>query len=444
MALLRILLELRAELGVVLSVAHLHHGIRGPEADADKQFVGEMAKAHGLELHAEYRDALSDARTGKISVESAGRRLRHEFFSSLLAASKVDVIATAHTLDDQAETMLMKILRGAGTRGIAGIFPEYKLETGRIVRPLLEVRREQLREYLREIGQTWQEDSSNADVRYTRNRLRARVMPLLREQVNPAVDSVLANAAEIARAEEEYWDDQVKRRLPLLLVPGEPARGGGRKQTAAAAVSLDIAKLKQHSLALQRRLLRGAGEQLGCPLDFEHTQRILDLLNSRNELGAKKRSVEIESSWRARLLFRELRLERSTCQAECRDYQYALNLPGEVRLAELGTVIRARISDDNGLSPSTSYNRAQSITLKSLSGPLSVRNWRAGDRFQARHHNSAKRVKELLYPLHIDVLERQLWPVVAAGERIVWVRGLESPELRIESGQRFCIEESRE
>lgn len=441
--LVRILLELREQLGLVISTAHFHHGIRGADADRDEAFVAELARAHGLEFHVGRGDAKKKSRTERVTLEAAARNLRRAFFGGLLECGKADVVATAHTLDDQAETVLMKALRGAGTRGLAGVFPEQKLSKGRIVRPLLNTRREQIREYLRELNQDWHEDLSNADTRFTRNRVRSQVMPVLRAEMNPSVDIALANAGEIARAEEEYWDSQVARLLPTIIVPGEPARGGGRRQTSGATVALDLNKFNQHPLAVRRRLLRSAAEQLGCGLDFEHVQAILDLIASREAQGARNRTVEIADGWRARLLFREMRLERAT-EAKGVDYECQLAVPGEVHVVELGIRIRARIVEDNGAREDAAYNRADSISVHDLSETLLIRNWRAGDRFRPQRHSSKKRLKELLYPLHLAEEEKRLWPVAVLHDQVVWVRGIDSPELRTPSGQRLCIEESRE
>jgi tRNA(Ile)-lysidine synthase len=437
-ALLRLFLDLRTELGIVLSVAHFHHGLRGADADADAVFVANLAKAHDLELHGGSGNVREHAATKKLSIEAAARELRLRYFEALLRDGKADRIATAHTLDDQAETVLMKALRGAWTRGLAGIYPEQRLEIGAIVRPLLEVRREELRSYLADMNQPWREDLSNSDPAFSRNRVRASVMPVLRAKVNPAMDLALAHVAEIARAEEEYWSDQIKRLLPTVLVRGQPARGGGRRQTSSESIALDLEKLQQQPPAMRRRLLRAAAAQVGCNLDFEHVNSILELASSRREKGWEGKLVQVEKLWRARLLFRELRIEKSE-PAECRsDYEYALPLPGEVQVPELGTRIRARISEGNGMVNNPAYNRAHLIE----SSALRVRNWRHGDRFQPARHATEKRLKELLSPLRLGAEEKQLWPVVVAGDRIVWVRGIDAPHVRTSSGQWLWIEES--
>jgi tRNA(Ile)-lysidine synthase len=282
---------------------------------------------------------------------------------------------------------------------------------------------------------------TNADLAITRNRVRARVLPVLRHELNPAADTSLAHLAEISRAEEEYWTEQTKRLLPLVCKPGEPARGGGRRQTSAGAVAVDLRALEQQPLAIQRRLLRVAAEQLGCSLDFEHVQAILDLVSRRQTRGAQTKTVKIADGWDARLLFRELRIERTASKEVTSDYEYPLPLPGERRIPELGATIRARICEDNASVISAAYNRAHAFQLPSHS-TLRVRNWRAGDHFRPARHTSEKRVKELLYPLHLSTEEKRIWPVVVAGERIVWVRGIEAPALLASNGQQIVIEES--
>lgn len=441
-ALLRVLLQLRDGLGIVISVAHFHHGIRGAEADADEAFVADLAGTHNLEFHVDRGEVPAHARNSNVSLETAARNLRYEFFARVLREQRADCIATAHSLDDQAETVLMKALRGAGSRGLSGIFPEHRLDMGKIVRPLLGVNRGELRDYLRTLNQEWREDATNNDLSLARNRLRDRVLPMLREEVNPSVDQALAHLAEIARGEEQYWNEQISRLLPLLVVPGEPARGGGRRQTASASIAIDIQKLCQHPLAVQRRLLRTAAEKMGRSMEFEQVQEVLQLITQRAERGTQSKVVEIGGGWRVRLLFRELRFEMAKPQAPNSGYALPLLVPGEVRVEAIGTTIRARISEDNGNAKNASYN-PHSVRLPRIT-ELIVRNWKAGDRFRPARHNSEKRVKELLYPLHLSEEEKQLWPVVAAGDRIVWVRSIESPELRTETGKRLSIEESAE
>src|SRR5438270_6558877 len=150
--------------------------------------------------------------------------MRHQWFAGLRRNAVVDKIATAHTEDDQAETVLMRMIRGAGTRGFAGIAPWQK-EKG-LIRPLLCVTRGEIEDYLKRLGQPWREDQSNQDVRHARNRIRHELLPLLQRDYNPSIRQTLADLAEIARAEEEYWDKEVAALASRLVRSGKPSRSG--------------------------------------------------------------------------------------------------------------------------------------------------------------------------------------------------------------------------
>ena len=242
-------------LGLVLRAVHVHHGLRGAEADADEAFVRNLCAGLGVDLRVEYVDTAARQAEAREGVEEAARHLRYAVFWQLLADAWADVVVTAHTLNDQAETVLMKLLRGAWTEGLGGIAPVLRRTgsaggvragEGRIVRPLLGVRREQIVAFLTELGQTWREDSSNQDLALTRNRLRHEVLPMLRT-INPAAEEALARTAAIARDEEAYWGAEIARLLPGMLLPGRPVRGGGRSVSTAVgegALAMELERLK--------------------------------------------------------------------------------------------------------------------------------------------------------------------------------------------------------
>src|SRR5271166_1990 len=240
-ALLQVLLEVRAELGIVLAIAHFNHQLRGNDSQGDEAFVADLARHCGLEFFAGRSDVREHAANNKQSVEAAGRELRYEWLTSLAREQRFDSIATAHTLDDQAETVLLKFLRGAGTRGLAGIYPEMfrgAEKKIRFVRPLLCVTRDEVEAYLSALGQVWREDESNLDHRFARNRVRHGLLPLLEREYNANIRQVLSGAAELARAEEEYWQALVEPELearqrtkpaeiPQGLRQGTPAADDG-------------------------------------------------------------------------------------------------------------------------------------------------------------------------------------------------------------------------
>ncbi len=303
-ALLRRLIELAPEIGLVLSVAHVHHGIRGAEADDDAEFVSALAAKYDLVFHRHQVDTPSAARENRETIEEAARNLRYAWFRELLAQGEADAVATAHTLDDQAETVLHKLLRGAWTEGLAGIHPVISYARGAVLRPFLGTRRSEIEAWLRTIGQPWHEDATNADTAFTRNRLRHELLPTL-ATYNPQIHSQLANLATLARDEDAYWQAELGRILPSLVLPGKPVRGGGRATSThpdEASVAVEIERLPQ-SPAMRRRILRAAAKQLGTVLNFDQTERLIAMLQTG---GARRQQLTAEL--RAERSPRELRL----------------------------------------------------------------------------------------------------------------------------------------
>ena len=291
-ALLRRMIEAAPEIGLVLSVAHVHHGIRGDEADLDADFVRDLAATHGLTFHRHDVNTPSTAQQNRETLEEAARNLRYAWFRELLDQGEADAVATAHTLDDQAETVLHKLLRGAWTEGLGGISPVIQCTPGAILRPLLGARRVEIEAWLRSIGQSWREDASNADVAFTRNRIRHELLPML-STYNPQVYSQLANMATIARDEDAYWQAELARLLPSLLLPGKPVRGGGRATSThpdESSMAFEIDRLPQ-SPAVRRRLLRAAARQLGSALNFDQTEKLMAMLSPR---GARRQQLTAE------------------------------------------------------------------------------------------------------------------------------------------------------
>src|SRR5216683_2380150 len=182
-ALLLLLVELRKQLGIVLSVVHFNHKLRGKDSDGDEKFVSKLAEKYGLVFHAGRADIATKAKSNKANVEDTARRARYQFFARLVEDGRVDKVAVAHTADDQAETVLAHILRGTGLAGLGGIHPT----VGHVVRPLLGVRRTELREFLRARKQTWREDATNRDLTKTRARIRKKLIPLLEKQFQGGV-----------------------------------------------------------------------------------------------------------------------------------------------------------------------------------------------------------------------------------------------------------------
>jgi tRNA(Ile)-lysidine synthase len=502
-ALLRLLLELRHELGIVVSVVHFNHQLRGTESDADEEFVAALAGEHGVEFYRAGADVAEVAAEEHTSVEAAARELRYGFFGSLLGSGEgfdgsstsgaeahhpdelddiagsapipqglnfLNKIATGHTLDDQAETVLMRVIRGTGLRGLGGIYPRIVVENqkndahdvgdghGEILRPLLGVRRCELEHYLTEIDQLWREDATNADFKFTRNRLRKLVLPLLEREFNPVITENLSELAEIARDEEDYWENEVSgwmgtvvqwsqpewiRELPGFA--GPPSLVQIYPSASKAEDSQDHAEVLQrideagHAIAhatvsrawlvtepkaVQRRVIKAIGEHAGIPLEFKHIEQILFFAAESDTAG---RQLSLPLGWKVvrepeSIIFLTPDLRRRELP---HDYEYSLRVPGRVTLAELGVVIEAlRMGPDSDVAE---YNPQQLLDAKLLPENLAVRNWRAGDRYWPARTKAPKKVKELLQHRHIAQPLRKLWPVAVGGDEIVWMRGFPVP-----------------
>ena len=419
-ALLCLLLELRSELGIVLSVAHVNHKLRGEESEEDERFVTKLARRCELELHTRAAPLDSDRDSG---IEAAARKLRYDFFRQLARENRAVKFATAHTLDDQAETVLLRILRGTGIRGLSGIHPRLVLgeeaadeQPGRVfakvVRPLLQFRRGELREFLHQRGQAWREDSSNRDLGFLRNRVRHVLLPVLQENFGPVTVEHLADLAEIARAEEEQWE-RIEHEVSAFGI--DPA---GEK---SPVLPLESGVLSL-PLAASRRRVRAWLESsaAGHGVSFRLIEEILDL--ARGPAGKK---LELPGGHVLRRAQGELRLERAHDQLDPDGYEYSLPVPGQIEIRELGIRIGAVLVDPNDVPEG---GRDNLLDPSRVPKQVSLRNWRPGDRYWPAHTAAAKKVKQLLSDRHATGAEKKLWPVaVAESCGLVWMRGFAVP-----------------
>src|SRR5581483_11229292 len=420
------------ELGVVLSVVHFNHQLRGAESDADESFVAELARHHKLQFHRSRGDVRALAADKHLSIEAAARRMRYECFRELLASRTENRIATAHTLDDQAETVLLRIVRGAGTRGLAGIYPVVNINcsgqhsavsiqpdratSAYIIRPLLGIERKELHRYLTALGQSWREDPSNRDLRHARNRVRHGILPRLERNLNPAVRQALSEVAELARGEEDYWAERVREILPQLWDSTSKSLCLTRSR---ASIAESRGVLREFPLAVQRRIVRAAAESLGIPLEFRHVEEVLEIVASEAE---SPKAAALPDGWSVTREKGVLRFDQSQCKD--RDYEYPLRARSYVDIPELAVRIEVL-----SVSPHSQrgYNPEQLLCSAVLGKKLSIRNWRPGDRFWPAHTKAPKKIKELLAERHITGAEKKNWPVMVCDGEIVWVRGFARP-----------------
>jgi tRNA(Ile)-lysidine synthase len=427
-ALLRLLEDLQNELGVGLCVLHLNHGLRGEASDADAAFVADLAREHRLELISAHEDVAAEAKRNHWNLEDAGRRARNGFFERAVSQGHCTRVAVAHTADDQAETVLARVLRGTGPRGIVGIYPV----RSNIVRPLLDTRRTDLREYLGTKGQDWREDATNRDTTRLRARVRHELLPLLERAFNPAIVERLSSLAAIFRDEEVFWNLIVEDRIGGLT---KEIRGGFSIDVAGLlSPQSPISQNANAARALSRRIIQGLFAKIAgdsASLQFGHVEDVVHLA-SASQSG---RRIELPHGVNVvrnfdRLEFishpiAEERCSEGTFSENLHPYQYALVLTSQgvasIDIPELGLRFCLKAID----WPVRESDTCETGILDAdrLTPPLVLRNWRPGDACRLPGKRQARKLKRLFSDARIRISDRERWPVLTSAGRIAWTRG---------------------
>lgn len=401
-ALLHCLLALSPEYDLRLTVAHLNHGIRGEEADADADFVRRMSFEMGLRCIAKTVEVRRQAELAGRNLEEHARRVRYGFLRDAARRVGAGRIAVGHNLNDQAETALFRFLRGSGIEGLAAMAP---VADGLVIRPLLDCGRGLIVDYLERRGIGHREDASNGDLRYARNRLRHETLPCLRSRYNPRLVPALARQARMVR---EVWD--------YVRTQASEA-SGGILRTSGGEVVLEIPPLARLHPALRKEVVRRAlRECLGSlrGIGSVHIEGILALCAGRGE----SRQAQLPRGARAIRQFDTLTLSGRP-PSETPGYAYPLAVPGECVIRETGVTFRASAcpapSPETPSPPSRAF-----IDPSTLPGPLTVRSRAPGDRYGGEGH---RKVKRMLIDARVPRLERSRLAMVASGDAVVWIPG---------------------
>ncbi len=390
------LLHALHDLSLAAAILHINHHLRADESNADEAFVRDLAHRFNLPIH------VLDAPIATGNIEQEARRARYDFFQTQIANGNCDAIATGHTLDDQAETVLYRFIRGAGTAGLSGILP---VTESHIIRPLIELRRTEIRAWLAERQIPWREDSSNANTDFARNRIRAHHLPELTASLNPALPEALAATANWARAEEDYWNAELQTLAPAHLI------------RTPETVLIDTKPFLELPVAVQRRLLRHAIEIVRGSLraiDFRHVEAIRAMMFTREGSGRiQLPGLDIYRSFdwlRFAPIGYDSRLER--------DFEIELTIPGLTNVPERLLTIETELAR----KPPVYNEGGQNLDWDRCSGTLTLRNWRPGDQYQRRGHSGAEKIKTLFQDFRIPLWERRRWPVIVRGSSILWTR----------------------
>jgi tRNA(Ile)-lysidine synthase len=388
-----LLLALR-DLGYELAVAHLNHGLRGPEGSADEQFVRELAGEIGVRffVHA------VQIREKPGNLEAEGRQARQEFFNSLMGRHGFEKLALAHNREDRVETFLLHLMRGAGFEGLVSMSPV----AGQVVRPLIETSRAEIEAFLTDTGHSWRTDLTNLDISFNRNRLRHEVIPQLASLFNSRLVDTLSRTLTILQDEDRWLRNKAKSYLKSHATEGQ----------------LDVKALNDMPVALLRRViregLRMANGELR-DLTFEHIEAVRTLL----EEGKSGKSLNLPGGTVARREFNKLVF--TGAPSEVAEFSYDLPIPGTIEVAETGQRFSARYVDRALEEPSTSGASSLVFADGSRLGPcVKIRNWKPGDYYRPAGWPAGK-VKKLFQRARIPRSQRSSWPVVASDSGIVWV-----------------------
>jgi tRNA(Ile)-lysidine synthase len=435
-ALLLLLHELSGELGIPLAVLHFNHQLRGAESDADESFVAELAAARGIEFISGREDVAAAARARDWNLEDAARRLRYAFFASVVASGRVTRVAVAHTAADQAETVLARLIRGTGPAGLASIYPI----KGHVVRPLLGVRRAELRELLAVVGQSWREDASNLDLTRLRARLRHQILPILERDLQPAIVEHLSRLAKMAREDESFWTALIAERV-AVLTRTENGRIGIRRTDLLVPAGFLPAAAAGAQRALAQRLVRGIVAALPGParqLTARHVEQVLHLAEKsqsghRTEIpgAVAERSFDwiwFDAAGGARLETESSPRESKSVSSAAGGFARMVHLgkSGEdvaVVVPEIGRRIHLKVIDWSGQARETGL-ADRVIDFELLRSPLMLRSWRPGDSFRLQGRRHPLKLKQFLREGRIAVRDRRSWPVLTSAGELVWARGL--------------------
>lgn len=396
-------------------VAHFNHQLR-PSAAADERFAARVAASLALPFLSAGEDVAARASREHRSLEDAARTARYAFFDAARHHFPADAVALGHTRDDQAETVMLRLTRGAGPRGLAGMHPK----NGPHVRPLLGCRRQELRAWLDDRRLPFVEDETNQDVSIPRNRVRAELMPLLAARFNPGIVDVLADQAELAR-DASAWMDAMAADLETRSVR-RSTRGGD-----AMVREIDVDGLRSAPLALRRALLwRVMSEVAGArPIAFGHVDAALRLFDERGQTRVDVPGQRLERIGGTVVLTgRAAGAEgRQPPDGASNFFRFPLSIPGEVFLPDAGGVVTADPAASATVSSGPGKNVAH-VRRDLCGGNLTVRNRRPGDRFRPVGLDGQKKLQDYFVDRKVARRQRDAVPlVVDEADRIVWVAG---------------------
>jgi tRNA(Ile)-lysidine synthase len=419
--LFRILYELRDTLGMSLIVAHLNHGLRPLEDENETEFVADLAGEFNLPLVQEKVHNLR--RVPGTSLEEEARIIRYNFFEKILSEHDAQKVALGHNMNDQAETVLMNLLRGSGLKGLSGIPP---IRENRYIRPLIRVTTDEIHAYLKDKNMSFILDSSNLEKKYLRNKIRLDLIPLLLSY-QPRFIEHLGELASLCREKNQSIEEEARNCLKKATL-----------HVSQGVMNLSISVLKDLPMSTRFDVIREAIKQIKGTLrriNGEHVKAVDDLINNPKpqvRTNLPEKLVVTKTYERLRFL--------TDAEAEIRDFSYRIEHMGTISIPETNQVLCLERVTKRDFSESSPESHVAFVDLDRIEWPLSVRNFRVGDKFMPLGLKGSKKVKDVFIDKKIPHEERKRILILGDGNNIIWVCGIRIDErYRVRGGTRRIL-----
>lgn len=403
--LLNILFQLRKPLNASLITAHLDHGLRPKEDEKETEFVADLARRLNLALAYGKINNLSEAHG--TSIEEKAREKRYQFLTKVLDEHHAQKVALGHNMNDQAETVLMHILRGTGPTGLSGIPP---VRENRFIRPLINITSDEIHTYLKQKDIPFMVDSSNLEKKYLRNKIRLELIPLLLKY-QPRLVEHLGELALLCGKENQFMEEEARKGLQTMIL-----------YSSENSLDLSLTTFKNFSIPLQYRIIRQAIKRVRGNLrriDIGHIKAVIDLANnSRPQI-----KINLPENLIIKKIYERLRFSLGV-EIETGDFSYHIKNTGKFQIKEINqTISLTEISKKDFLLLSPSPREAF-LDLDKLQWPLRVRNFKVGDRFMPLGMDGFKKLKDIFIDNKIPFEERKKIAILENGNDIIWVCGI--------------------
>ncbi|MCT4620717.1 MAG: tRNA lysidine(34) synthetase TilS [Marinisporobacter sp.] len=407
MTLLHLLYRIREEYDLNLYAVHLNHQFRGKEADEDAEYVRKFCENIGIKSFIFSENITTYSNEKGITFEEAGREIRYKLFHEVMKDMKANKIAVAQNMDDQAETLLMRLMRGSGVEGLSAI--DYVRED-KIIRPILDITREEIESYCRKYDLHPRIDKTNLEAVYTRNRIRLELIPYIEEHFNRNIKQVLARTTNLIKEDKDF----------LNLSAEEAYRKLTKKENSEIIICKEAYE-RQH-IAIKKRILRKAIFEIQGDLkdiQNKHIQKVLNLI----QYGQVGGHIDLPRKLYVVLDYKNVVIGKGKRKIENNDFEYNINIGETLNIKELNTTLRAVVVEHKELKNISKGKNEKYFDFDKIKNNMIVRNRKNGDRFIPLGMKGSKKLKDFFIDQKISREERDKIPLVCDGEKIIWVIG---------------------